>query len=123
MSEYRGAPGRVTMTRVFKSGVTLIELLVALTLLVVTAAVVGITIPRRGPPTASDMAARALLEVRRAATGSGQSVSTTIVVAGTPHAATALPDGSIVADSEVAVDRLAGVRVAPRVAFRAGRAQ
>jgi len=104
------APGRI--------GVTLIELLVALTLLGLMTAVVGVAIPRRDAPTAADEITRALSDARRAAIDSGHSVSITLLVGGTPRAATILPDGSVVADSGLAVDRLSGAGPAAHAPHR-----
>ncbi len=90
-----------------RCGVTLIELLVAITLMGLMAAVVGLG-PPGAPRSPVDATVATLGQVRRDAINAGRSVTVTIAVDGGQHVATALPDGSIVADSGLAVDRLSG---------------
>jgi prepilin-type N-terminal cleavage/methylation domain-containing protein len=91
-----------------RTGVTLVELLVALLLLGMMATVVGIAVPRAEPPSTADEISHAISNARRAAIDSGRSVTINLSVHGTLHAATALPDGSIVADTGLGVERLTG---------------
>ena len=100
-----------------RRGVTLVELLVVLAIMTVMAAVVGIAAPpiHHADP---DMTATHVVAARRAALSSGQAVSITIVSGDHSYAATAYPDGTIVADSGLAVDRLAGVLDSRAVAAR-----
>jgi prepilin-type N-terminal cleavage/methylation domain-containing protein len=95
-------------TRGLRRGVTLVELLVVLAIMTVMAAVVGLAAPpiHRTDP---DVATTRVTAARRAALSSGQPVSITVVSQEHPYAVTAYPDGAIVADSALAVDRLAGV--------------
>lgn len=106
-------PALETMTPSPRFGVTLVELVVALTLLGLMAAVVGVAIPRQSAPNPIDQVARAIAHARQSAIDSGHVVTITIVVAGLPHTATALPDGSVLADDALDVERLSGA-VSPR---------
>ncbi len=94
--------------RRLRRGVTLVELLVVLAIMTVMAAVVGLAAPpiRHADP---DTATTRLTAARRAALASGQPVSITVVSRERPYAVTAYPDGAVVADSALAVDRLSGV--------------
>jgi prepilin-type N-terminal cleavage/methylation domain-containing protein len=97
-----------------RRGVTLVELLVVLAIMTVMAAVVGIAAPpiRHAD---SDPAGTRVMAARRTALLSGQAVSVTVTSGTHSYAVTAYPDGAIVADSALAVDRLAGV-LDPRAA-------
>jgi prepilin-type N-terminal cleavage/methylation domain-containing protein len=103
-------------------GVTLVELIVSLSILGLLAGVVGIAIPRHDPLTAIGEVSRSLADARRTAITSGHAVTIAITIDGAPHAATALPDGAIIADSGLAIDRLSGALVAQRPADRPGHA-
>jgi prepilin-type N-terminal cleavage/methylation domain-containing protein len=104
-----------------RRGVTLVELLVVLAIMTVMAAVVGVAAPpiRHADP---DLAATRVVAARRAALSSGQAVSITVVSGDHPYAVTAYPDGAIVADSALAVDRLAGVQDPRAVTTRTSHA-
>jgi prepilin-type N-terminal cleavage/methylation domain-containing protein len=94
--------------RGLRRGVTLVELLVVLVIMTVMAAVVSLAAPpirRAGPDAGTTRVAAA----RRAALSSGRTVSITVVSHEHPYAVTAYPSGAVVADSALAVDRLAGV--------------
>ena len=93
---------------VSRAGVTLLELLVAIALIGMMAAIAGLGAPRAQLRTQNDAMRSALASARRAAIDSGVAVTRMISVHGVPHAMTALPDGSIVADSDLIVDRLSG---------------
>jgi prepilin-type N-terminal cleavage/methylation domain-containing protein len=93
-----------------RSGVTLVELLVVLTILGVIAGVAGLAV-RRAAPTQADPRRGALAAARRLAIDSARVVS--IDVGGDTAAgwrATAYPDGSVVADTGAGIDRLTGAR-------------
>ncbi|GEM_PF-3426542 len=94
--------------RGLRRGVTLVELLVVLAIMTVMAAVVGLAAPpiRHVDP---DVATTRVAAARRVALSSGQPVSITVVSRERPYSVTAYPDGAVVADSALAVDRLAGV--------------
>jgi prepilin-type N-terminal cleavage/methylation domain-containing protein len=95
-------------TRRLRRAVTLVELLVVLAIMTVMAAVVGLA----APPihrTDTDVATTRVTAARRTALSSGQPVSITVVSKEHPYAVTAYPNGAVVADSALAVDRLAGV--------------
>jgi prepilin-type N-terminal cleavage/methylation domain-containing protein len=97
-----------------RSGVTLVELVVALTVLGVAAGVAGLTLrAARSADPVSPAAAR-VAEARREALASGRPVSIDVVVGGAAASATAMPDGSVVGDSVLAVDRLTGRAVSAR---------
>ena len=94
-------------------GVTLVELLVVLAIMGVMAGVVGLAIPPvqdHNPDSTSLQVASA----RRTALVSGHPVTAIIVVDGRAHAITARPNGTVLADSEIAVDQLTG-EARPRV--------
>lgn len=99
---------RYKRTRRLRGGVTLVELIVVLAIMTVMAAVVGLAAPpiRHADP---DIATTRVTAARRTALSSGQPVSITVVSREHPYAVTAYPNGAVVADSALAVDRLAGV--------------
>ena len=88
---------------------TLLELMVTLALLAILAGVVPLALRPIDPIRDDDPLAR-LTAARRTALRTGRAVTITMSVAGVSYRATALPDGSVVADSAFHVDRLAGVR-------------
>ena len=91
-----------------RSGVTLVELIVVLAIVAVIAGVTALSFRRadRDPtvaPWVSHVAA-----ARRMAIDSGHAVTITVSVGDTVHAVTALPDGSVISDSRLGIDRLSG---------------
>jgi prepilin-type N-terminal cleavage/methylation domain-containing protein len=90
-----------------RGGVTLVELLVVLAILGVMAGVVGLAVPpiRRAP---EGGAAARVARARQTAVASGRAVTVSVSMDGRPRTATAFPDGSVVADSGLDVDRLSG---------------
>jgi prepilin-type N-terminal cleavage/methylation domain-containing protein len=93
-------------------GNTLVELLVVLAVLGIIAGVTGLTFGRalhRTSPNASDAV---IADARRQALRSGRSVTVAISRGDTQLAATAHPDGRVVADSLLAIDPSSG-RAAP----------
>jgi len=91
-----------------RRGVTLIELIVVLAILSLMAGVTTLAFRR------ADMTPRvvpwvsAIAGARRSAVDSNRTVSLTVRVGDNVYAATALPDGSIVADAALGIDRLTG---------------
>jgi Tfp pilus assembly protein FimT len=94
---------------VTRPGSTLLELLVTLAIVAIACAVVGLTV-RAAPEPAADDAQAAVAAARRAAIAERRPVTVTVAARGEPHALTALPDGGVVADSVLGLDRLTGER-------------
>jgi len=88
-----------------RSGTTLLELLVTI---VVMAIIAGVAVLAIRPPAAPDGDnPRTIIEAaRRRALESGLVVDTSVTIDGVIRAVTALPDGRVIADSVVGVDRL-----------------
>ncbi len=102
-----------------RNGVTLVELLVVLAILGLMAGIVGLSFTRDEPvPDAGTLAAAhdTIAAARRSAIAAGLPVATMVLVtrAGEGDAgpqtyrATALPDGSVIADAALGIDRLSG---------------
>jgi prepilin-type N-terminal cleavage/methylation domain-containing protein len=89
-------------------GNTLVELLVVLAVLGIIAGVAGLTFGRARQPISPNAAEATIAEARRQALRSGRSVTVTIPSGDTLLAATAHPDGHVVADSLLAIDPLSG---------------
>jgi prepilin-type N-terminal cleavage/methylation domain-containing protein len=89
-----------------RRGVTLIELIVVLAIVAIVAGVT--TLAFRGADRRRDVAPwfTAVAAARRTAIDSARVVTITVSVSDTPHAVTALPDGSVLTD--LGVDRLTG---------------
>ena len=95
----------MTMTR---AGVTLIELMVVLTILSVIAAVTGLALRRAQPVRAVDVRTAIIARARQLAIDSGHPVHATIDLDSVPTPITANPDGSVIADGVLQIDRLGG---------------
>ena len=105
-----------------RAGITLLELIVVLAIMGVMAGVVGLAVLHpevRTQPSTVAAAHAAIAEARREAIESGVSVAITVSIDSTedghpvaratpPLHATAFPDGSVVADSALGIDRLTG---------------
>jgi len=88
-------------------GSTLIELLVTLTLLGILASVTTLAI-RRMTPLAPEDPMTIIADTINAVMKSGQPATLTLIVNGRPALATLNPDGSIVADTVLHIDRFTG---------------
>ena len=104
-----------------RAGVTLVELLVVLAILGVMAGVAGLSFARPvlavQQPGSLEAALDSIAEVRRMAITRGVSITVTLSISGSTAGggdapwivrATALPDGSIIADAALGIDRLTG---------------
>ena len=92
-------------------GVTLVELVVVLTILGVVAGVVGLAIRRSAPIRAADAPTAAIAAARRVAIDSARIVTVDVGGDMTPNRATAYPNGSVVTDTALSIDRLTGAVV------------
>jgi len=91
-----------------RPGVTLIELIVVLAIVAIMAGVTTLAFRRADmTPTVAPWVS-AVAVARRTAVDSNRTVSLTVRVGDKVYAATALPDGSVVADAALGVDRLTG---------------
>lgn len=90
------------------AGVTLIELIVALALIGIMAAVTGLAIRRMPEPDAAQQRADRIVHARREAIDGRRVVVFTLADTGAVRTATAFPDGRVVADSTVEIDPLTG---------------
>jgi prepilin-type N-terminal cleavage/methylation domain-containing protein len=95
------------MTRVPPRGFTLIELLVALAIMGVILGVATLAFRRIEQPVPSDPYVM-IGDSLRAAVATGRTMTLRFVVRGQSAAATLFPDGSIVSDSILGIDRLIG---------------
>ena len=92
-----------------RHGVTLVELIAALAIVGVALGVAGMAFGARGTAAGQrDAVAERIADARAAALRGGSAVSVTVTVDGRETSVTALPDGSVIADATVAVDRLTG---------------
>lgn len=91
-----------------RTGNTLVELLVVLAVLGVMAGVTGLSFRGVAEPNVADEAVTRIANARREAIRSGKSISLVVWGPGEPMAATAHPDGRVVADRPLAIDFLSG---------------
>ena len=97
-----------------RAGVTLVELIVVLAILGVIAGVTTLAFRRADTGPSVPLWVGAIAQARRVALDSARAMSLTVRVGDSVYAATALPDGSMVADTGLGFDRLTGeVRRAP----------
>jgi prepilin-type N-terminal cleavage/methylation domain-containing protein len=91
-----------------RRGVTLVELIVVLAIVAIIAGVTTLAFRRAdvAPPIVPWVAA--IAAARRTAIDSARTVRLTVHLDDSVYAATALPDGSVVADARLGVDRLSG---------------
>jgi prepilin-type N-terminal cleavage/methylation domain-containing protein len=98
---------------VAQEGATLVELLIVLAILGVVAGVVGLAARGASRPEPDDNFAR-IAAARREAVASGRPVGIVLRLDGRPVDVSAWPDGSVRADTALAVDPLTGrYRAAP----------
>ncbi|HEY2025518.1 MAG TPA: prepilin-type N-terminal cleavage/methylation domain-containing protein [Gemmatimonadaceae bacterium] len=95
-----------------RRGMSLIELLVVLTILAVAAGVAGLAMRAERPPTDRDRLDRLVSVTRRYAIRTGRSVTAVVHDSLGLHDIVALPDGTVIADSGLQIDRATG-RVRP----------
>jgi prepilin-type N-terminal cleavage/methylation domain-containing protein len=92
-----------------RRGTTLLEMLISVVLLGILASVATPALRRVTAPPAGD-AFTAIAESLDVAIASGRTITLEVVVESRPAFATVYPDGSVVADSAIHVDRLTGHR-------------
>jgi prepilin-type N-terminal cleavage/methylation domain-containing protein len=92
-----------------RAGVTLVELMVVLVILSVMAAVTGIAVHRTPALRAVDVRVAAVAAARRTAIDSGRTITVIVEGDSAPVPVTVGPDGSVIADASLGVDRLTGV--------------
>lgn len=90
------------------AGVTLVELIVVLAVLGVMAAVTGLAFRAPRPADRTDVWAAGVTDARARALATGAPVSVVLDARGADAMVTAYPDGSVLADSALGVDRLTG---------------
>lgn len=96
------------MTTACRGGNTLVEFLVVLAILGVVAGVTGLSFRRVPEPALANEADTRIADARREAIRSGKSITVIVSERGEPMAATAHPDGRVVADTALAIDPLGG---------------
>ena len=101
------------MTPAFRRGGTLIEMLITMTLLGIIAAVTTLAI-RRVTPLPTDDPVTIIADTLSAVLTSGRRTTLEFMVDGRPAFATLNPDGSIVADTALHIDRFTGRRFRAR---------
>lgn len=90
-----------------RCGMTLVELLVTLAIMGVLLGVVTLAVRRIAEPVPADLY-HIVGDSLRVAASSGRPISLFFVVHGVSVATTVFPDGSIVGDSSLAIERLSG---------------
>ncbi|MGH7719758.1 MAG: pilus assembly FimT family protein [Steroidobacteraceae bacterium] len=96
----------ITLRR--RRAMTLVELLVVLTILGLVAGVAGLALRRASPVATAGSTASLVSDARREAIELGHAVTVVVPVAGRVSSATAFPDGSVVADAVLGVERFTG---------------
>ena len=91
-----------------RSGVTLVELIVVLAIIAVMASVTTLAFRRADLTPSVEPWVSAVAAARRTAIASGRTVHLTVRIGDSVYAATALSDGSVVADARLGIDRLSG---------------
>jgi prepilin-type N-terminal cleavage/methylation domain-containing protein len=91
-----------------RRGVTLVELIVVLAILGVFAGVTALAFRRKKPVPSALAWASEVAAARRTALDSARQVSLTVQIGDSVYAATAMPDGSVIADPQLGIDRLTG---------------
>ena len=88
-------------------GTTLVELTVTIVVIGVITAVVALALPALRASVPNDSLA-SIVAARKEAVERSQPVTITMLIDGQPADATALADGSVVADSVAGIDRMTG---------------
>lgn len=91
-----------------RRGITLLELIVVLALLGLSASVVGLGFRQPPAPAGSSAAVGSVARLRHAALETGRVVTDTVGVDGQALVVTALPDGRVVAPSSLLLDPFTG---------------
>jgi prepilin-type N-terminal cleavage/methylation domain-containing protein len=94
--------------RAHRHGVTLVELIVVLAIVAVIAGVTTLAFRRADLRPNVPAWVSAVAAARRVAIDSAKTISLTVTVGDSIYAASALPDGSVVADKRLGIDRLIG---------------
>jgi prepilin-type N-terminal cleavage/methylation domain-containing protein len=96
-----------------RAGTTLVELLVTIVVIGIIASIVVLAVPPDRTPPPTDP----LVQIARARTDAierARAVTISVTIGGRHIDATAFPDGSVITDSVVAVQRLSGRGVSDR---------
>lgn len=93
-----------------RAGITLVELVVALAILGVAAAVTGLAVRAMPEPAAAERRDGQIATARRRALSQRHPVAVTLADSGLLLRAVAFPDGRVVADPALEVDPLTGRR-------------
>jgi len=91
-----------------RPGVTLVELIVVLAIIAVIAGVTTLAFRRADLTPSVEPWVSAIATARRIAIDSSRTVRLTVRIGDSVYAATALSDGSVVADGRLGIDRLSG---------------
>jgi len=91
-----------------RAGVTLVELMVTVSLLALIATLSGVAIARREEPSREPGIRAQVRSARRDAIRTGQSVTLVVRTRASTHRIVALPNGSVVADTALHLDRATG---------------
>ena len=91
-------------------GTTLVEMMVAITILALVAAVVAGSVRASSAPSEMEIARETMATTRRAAIDGGTSTTTTLHLGDSSYAATAFPDGRILTRAPIGVAMLTGRR-------------
>jgi prepilin-type N-terminal cleavage/methylation domain-containing protein len=91
-----------------RAGTTLIELMIAIVILSVMAGVAVVALRTAGPPSDQDVAFARVQQLRRTVVENGRPLSIGIELSGRRYTISAYPDGRVVTDAPLPVDRLSG---------------
>jgi prepilin-type N-terminal cleavage/methylation domain-containing protein len=96
-----------------RAGVTLVELIIVLGILGLLAGVTALALGSAHPIRAVTATDATIASTRRAAIDAGRPVTVAIQGDSAPRDLTAFPDGSVIADPGLHVDRVTGAPVTP----------
>lgn len=91
-----------------RPGVTLVELVVTLAIIGTLAGVVTLQHGRRRPPTDNETARAEIGSLRARALAEGGVARGVVILQGRAYPVAALPDGSVIADTILRIDRFGG---------------